>query len=942
MKMVRYLAQSIFCSAVIFVAVAANGFISNYGPKFVWTGSGKAFVPNFVMLGPNDGPKLGDWSDSEYESFLKEMIDEHGFTGVHIPVYGQWFDINNRKVGGDRTPDPATFDKLEMMIKKTYAHGAAVHIWMWGDKERGWAAPNGDASSLHGDEKAVIDMIYTRLNDLPGWTLGYGFDLWEWTSEGHLRAWHDYCHGKKGWKHLLGARSEKNKINQIYDGLDYSGYENHKPDYDMYRRMIKHLGSKPSFSEDRFRIRGRTKDVDPELTRRMLWWATMAGGVAGIWGNLGSETGTSKAYPNKDLILCYNTFWRRNNRFLKDMEVDNSLSDGYCLRQGSSHYVFFKENTSNINISFSGYAKKVIAVDAKKAYTEIDLGTRSAGSHTLSLPSTSDWAIAVGDFANDSSNTGGPGNTDLLSYDFTSMSSPPPQATQDGGSWSSKGWTVKGSNDKLIFDLGREVSSGYAEVVITMSGNPFGPNDKVNYFCISELQENTHYSNGSKAHMRTGNTKYAFSRFKAYPKAFDHTEHEHNIGSTGDWNTDGSTEHVIRLSWDDKGKVTAQCPGGSNSVTYSDFGPIRYIYLGTYNYSTAISGMNFKSLTVKFNDGGSGSSPTKQPPVVEFISPLNGTTFTAPADLGVVVDATDPDGSIQGVKLYINDMFIHEEGDAPYEWGTAHGSRNDAALQNLAAGNYTLKAVATDNDGAITEQVVSIAVLAPGMVVVTDVRAVSGKSYETGVLNTGEKQYIDRDISFSSVPTELAGLHYIRTANDDKNAIDADFLSFTVSEPVTVYVALDDRISPPPSWLNDFTSTGMQLAAGDAAFDVLSKSFDAGTVTLGGNECSGNCSMYTVVIGPNPGPAVPTVRLRASGPRSVNVRRSGVSPRHFAVETPGEHRLIFHSLHGKTVARFEGSRRATYRLPAGLSSGAYIMRLYAGDALVHTQRVAHH
>ncbi|MFW5645527.1 MAG: hypothetical protein ACOCZL_06405 [Bacteroidota bacterium] len=129
--------------------------------------------------------------------------------------------------------------------------------------------------------------------------MGYGFDLWEWVSEEELDAWYDYMWSKKGWNHLLGARSQKNELEQISEKMDYSSYEYHKPWYDDLVVMIDTHPEKPSFSEDRYRIRHPGKyherDYDEEETRRGLWHHAMAGGVAAIWGNL-EEDGV---YSNK-------------------------------------------------------------------------------------------------------------------------------------------------------------------------------------------------------------------------------------------------------------------------------------------------------------------------------------------------------------------------------------------------------------------------------------------------------------------------------------------------------------------------------------------------------------------------------------------------------------------------------------------------------------------
>src|SRR6185503_19476002 len=95
-------------------------------------------------------------------------------------------------------------------------------------------------------------------------------------------------------------------------------------------------------------------------------------------------------------------------------------------------------------------------------------------------------------------------------------------------------------------------------------------------------------------------------------------------------------------------------------------------------------------------------------PTVSFSSPQNGAAVAAGTDLHVQVTASDSDGSIAGVKLYVNNQFVRQEGNPPYEWGAA--TQNDPLLQNFAAGSYTLKAVAEDNLGATKESTITITV----------------------------------------------------------------------------------------------------------------------------------------------------------------------------------------------------------------------------------------
>ena len=98
-------------------------------------------------------------------------------------------------------------------------------------------------------------------------------------------------------------------------------------------------------------------------------------------------------------------------------------------------------------------------------------------------------------------------------------------------------------------------------------------------------------------------------------------------------------------------------------------------------------------------------------PSLSFATPSNGDVLAEGANLYVKANASDSDGSIANVKLYLNGVFLREEKNIPYEWGAS--GQNDAALTNMSAGNYTLKLVAEDNDGATASKQISITVEEP-------------------------------------------------------------------------------------------------------------------------------------------------------------------------------------------------------------------------------------
>ena len=101
-------------------------------------------------------------------------------------------------------------------------------------------------------------------------------------------------------------------------------------------------------------------------------------------------------------------------------------------------------------------------------------------------------------------------------------------------------------------------------------------------------------------------------------------------------------------------------------------------------------------------NGGNNLNPT-----VIFSQPTNG--ISVGKDIGVVVNASDSDGTIIKVDLYINNKFVRTDNSTPYEWGTSC-SASDNDLMNLSNGSYTLKAIAIDNEGGSSTQKITVKV----------------------------------------------------------------------------------------------------------------------------------------------------------------------------------------------------------------------------------------
>lgn len=91
------------------------------------------------------------------------------------------------------------------------------------------------------------------------------------------------------------------------------------------------------------------------------------------------------------------------------------------------------------------------------------------------------------------------------------------------------------------------------------------------------------------------------------------------------------------------------------------------------------------------------------PPSVTITNPASGAVFTAPANVTVQASASDSDGTVTNVQFLIGSTVLTNKVTAPFS----------AVTNNLAAGNYTLSAIASDNNGVKSTNAVAISVVTP-------------------------------------------------------------------------------------------------------------------------------------------------------------------------------------------------------------------------------------
>jgi len=143
---------------------------------------------------------------------------------------------------------------------------------------------------------------------------------------------------------------------------------------------------------------------------------------------------------------------------------------------------------------------------------------------------------------------------------------------------------------------------------------------------------------------------------------------------------------------------------------------------------------------------------------------------------------------------------------------------------------------------------------------------------------TGSKAY-----RFTSVPAEIQGLEWVRSAVESRAATNDDLLSFYLPVDADVWVAHDTRVSPRPAWLTDgYEATDLTVADDHGGSWKLFKArFPAGSHVVTGANAGGTVLNYFVAVNPVPGGNEPVaappgdVRAEASGESGVALSWTG-------------------------------------------------------------------
>ncbi|HVR82681.1 MAG TPA: c-type cytochrome, partial [Planctomycetota bacterium] len=199
---------------------------------------------------------------------------------------------------------------------------------------------------------------------------------------------------------------------------------------------------------------------------------------------------------------------------------------------------------------------------------------------------------------------------------------------------------------------------------------------------------------------------------------------------------------------------------------------------------------------------------------------------------------------------------------APYFHDGSAATLNDVvAASGVKHGN--MNTLTSQQQADLVEYLLELDEIEPGDRLSTDppvtvsITAVdTGRPYSLATASTGSLAYVDRSYTLTTSPlsANVNGQILLRPAEDDKLNSAASHLTLTLTKAATLYVYYDSRATQQPPWLDaSWTASpgdNLTLSPG-LLMNAFTKTFPAGTVTIGGNlqgGPTGALRSYFVII----------------------------------------------------------------------------------------------
>jgi plastocyanin len=131
------------------------------------------------------------------------------------------------------------------------------------------------------------------------------------------------------------------------------------------------------------------------------------------------------------------------------------------------------------------------------------------------------------------------------------------------------------------------------------------------------------------------------------------------------------------------------------------------------------------------------------PPTVAITNPLAGAVFAAPASVNIQASVANGSGNVTNVQFQVNSGVLANVTTAPFSDVTG----------SLAAGNYTLTAIALDNNDLSATSSVAISVVTPVTVALTNILKSGGDFQFSYPDNVGLKYVVERSTNLTTWAT---------------------------------------------------------------------------------------------------------------------------------------------------------------------------------------------
>ena len=207
-----------------------------------------------------------------------------------------------------------------------------------------------------------------------------------------------------------------------------------------------------------------------------------------------------------------------------------------------------------------------------------------------------------------------------------------------------------------------------------------------------------------------------------------------NAGDSVVWTWSGSnhssTSGTNGVHGDDNGVPSGLWDSGVNSSGH------------TFTNTFPSAGIFSYYCSVHFSEGMTGQVLVAaiNLPGIMITNPLSGAVFAAPANVFIQAGVTNGSGTVTNVQFLTGATVLTNETSSPFS----------TTASNLLAGNYTLTAVALDNNGLSATNAVSISVVTPVTVSLTNVFKLSGTNFQFRYFaNTGLDYLVQRSTNFT-------------------------------------------------------------------------------------------------------------------------------------------------------------------------------------------------